>query len=514
MRALFVLLAAGVAGSIALVHCSSSDGPVTTADAGDQDVDERPPTPAEWDRAVTRPDDQAATQQRASCTFKRGSMPAETLGKGTPVDKDIPIQNIVVIVQENHSFDNYFGRFGKFAGRNDVESAPDNASNPGVTNVPDDAGVDGSSSDGGTPVSVPYTHNPHLCTLDTNHEWSGTHQEWNNGAMDGFVKANEGWSEIGLSKTADPALKKGDRAMLFYDERDIPFYYDLAKTFAIADHYHAPVLGPTWPNRMYVYAATSFGETTNSFPDISAYPYPAQDATVLDELEKRHVDWELYTDGTPSAGIVYNVAGASRWNSRHINAAMSEFMTRAAAGTLPSVAFVDAVTTAEGPEGNDEHPPGQIQIGQKFVSDVVHALMKSPQWAHTALFITWDEHGGYYDHLPPPAACPPDDKQPKLEPGDTTKGGFDHYGVRVPLIVVSPYAKKGYVGHTTYDHTSITRFIEAKFKIPALSNRDANADPLMDLFDFGTPAFATPPTIAEPAINQSEVDYCKANFGK
>ncbi len=449
-------------------------------------------------------------------------MPAETLGKSTAVDKDIPIENVVVIVQENHSFDNYFARFGKYAGRTDVESAPDNASNPGVAladagdaSVLLDGGSDAAPGDGGAqPTSVPFAHNPHLCTLDTNHEWSGSHDEWNNGAMDGFVKANEGWSELGLSKTADPSLKSGARAMFYYDERDIPFYYDLAKTFAIADHYHASLLGPTWPNRMFVYAATSFGQTTNTFPDIKAYPYPQNDATILDELEKRHVDWELYTDGAPSAGVVYAAAGASRWDGRRISANMTTFLSQASTDTLPAVAFVDAVTTAEGPEGNDEHPPGQIQIGQKFVASVVRALMKSPQWAHTALFITWDEHGGYYDHLPPPAACPPDDKAPILEKGDTTKGVFDRYGVRVPLIVVSPYAKKGYVGHATYDHSSITRFIEAKFKVPALTGRDANADALMDLFDFTKPTFATPPDIAEPAINQSEVDWCKANFGK
>src|ERR1035437_10200420 len=135
---------------------------------------------------------------RASCTFKRGAMPAETLGKSTPVDKDIPIDTVVVVMMENHSFDNYLGRFAKYSGET-AESAPDTASNP--TQV-GDAGT-GDAGDGGGPASYPYTHNPHLCTLDTNHEWDGSHLEYDNGAMDGFVVANEGWDVASLAKGAD-----------------------------------------------------------------------------------------------------------------------------------------------------------------------------------------------------------------------------------------------------------------------------------------------------------------------
>jgi phospholipase C len=141
--------------------------------------------------------------------------------------------------------------------------------------------------------------------------------------------------------------------------------------------------------------------------------------------------------------------------------------------------------------------------------------MSGPQWAHAALFITHDENGGFYDHVPPPAACPPDSTPPVVVPGDTADGGFDIYGMRVLLIAVSPYAKKAYVGHTVYDHTSITRFIEAKFKIPALTARDANATPPTDLFDFtDPPGFATPPTLTPPTIDPTELAYCEATFGK
>ena len=133
--------------------------------------------------------------------------------------------------------------------------------------------------------------------------------------------------------------------------------------------------------------------------------------------------------------------------------------------------------------------------------------------AHTALFITHDENGGFYDHVPPPAACAPDGTKPILSPGDTTPGGFDLLGIRVLLIAVSPYARKGYVGHHVYDHSSIARFIEARFDLPALTARDANAEPPTDLFDFASPpAFATPPALTTPTVDPGELQYCVTTF--
>ncbi len=464
-------------------------------DAAVPDADTRPPTPPEWDRTVTRPDDATASASRASCKYARGAMPAETLGTSSPVDKDIPIENIVVVVQENRSFDSYYGHLAKFARRVDIESAPDS-----TTNL-DKFGV-----------AHPYQHATHRCFLDTSHSWSGTHREVNGGKMDGFFLANE---EASGADAAAPvsSLGSGERALWWYDERDLPFYYALGSTFAIADHYHCSVQGPTWPNRMFVYAASSFSQTHNELPDLSTYPFPANDAAIFDELEKRHVDWAIYTDGPPGPAVLFGLALLNRWGRNPVHP-FADFLAQAKAGTLPQVAIVDAHAPLDSSgSGQDEHPPGDIQVGQKFESDIVHALFASPQWAHVALFLTYDEHGGIYDHVPPPSACPPDAKPPIIASGDPA-GGFDQLGVRVPLTVVSPYAKRAYVGHATYDHASITRFIEAKFKLPALSGRDANADPLFDLFDFAHPPFVTPPTIPEPTIDQAELDYCKATFGK
>jgi phospholipase C len=235
---------------------------------------------------------------------------------------------------------------------------------------------------------------------------------------------------------------------------------------------------------------------------------------IMDELDKRGITWSIYVDSFPHIPRVGAATGASfmsRWDNQIKT--MSQFSSDAKHGTLPQVTFVDAKIT-EDANGNDEHPPGDIQLGQKFVSDRVHELFASPQWKSLALFITYDEHGGIYDHVAPPPACPPDDIEPKLENDEDQEfaGRFDRLGVRVPFILVSPFAKKAYVSHKTYDHTSITRFIEAKFRLPALSNRDANADPLLDLFDFDRAPFASPPSIAPAIVDSSRLDTCRSIF--
>jgi phospholipase C len=139
-------------------------------------------------------------------------------------------------------------------------------------------------------------------------------------------------------------------------------------------------------------------------------------------------------------------------------------------------------------------------------------MMSSPQWPHSALIVTFDEHGGLFDHVAPPPACAPDDIAPITNPNDNAPGGFDNYSMRVPLVVVSPYAKPHFVSHAVYDHTSITRFIETRFKLPALTKRDANADPLTDMFDFKKAAFATPPQLPTPQVDQQKLDDCIQQF--
>jgi phospholipase C len=464
-------------------------------------VDPRPPTPAEWDRAVTRPDEAVASADRAACKFERGALPDETLGAAVPTGKDIPIETIVIVMQENRSFDHYFGRFNQYAGRTDVESPPERASNP------DRSGPVSSSTH-------PWQHAGHHCFLDTAHGWTKVHHQIADGKMDGFYETNH---DIEGETTPDPtmALRDGERAMWWYDERELPFYYALAKEYGLGDHYFSSVPGPTWPNRMYLLAGTSFGLVENTFPNVDAFPFPTNDAVVLDELEKRHVDWKLYTSGgPPGAATVLGFGLGTRWN-RSVTGTIDDYFAEAAAGKLPPVVFIDPNALRSGEaEGDDEHPPAQLQIGQRFVAEITRALMRSPQWARAALFFTYDEHGGLYDHLPPPPACAPDAKTPVGKNGVAFEGAFDRYGVRVPFVVVSPYAKRGFVSHGVYDHTSVLRFIQAKHRLPALSARDANALIPTDFFDFqASPRLATP-ELPDPAIDQGELAYCRQTFAK
>lgn len=477
--------------------CSKSD----PAPPPPPEPDPRPPTPAEWDRPVVRSDEAAASAARASCKFTRGALADETLGAQIPTGKDIPIETIVVIMQENRSFDHYFGRFGKYAGRTDVESPPDGAANP------ERAGEVSAAT-------YPWQHAGHHCFLDTAHSWRNTHRQIGDGKMDGFFETNH---EIKGETMPDPtmALRHGERAMWWYDERELPFYYALAKEFGLADHYFSSVPGPTWPNRMFLNAGTSFGLTANTLPDIDAYTFPDNDAVIQDELEKRHVDWKMYSDGPPSVAAVVGFQLTNRWAPREVKFTMNELFADAAAGKLPPVVFIDPDAFKTGTyRGDDEHPPAHLQIGQKFIADIVLALMKSPQWSKMAIFITYDEHGGLYDHVPPPKACPPDDKPAIDDEYQPVEGKFDLYGVRVPLMVVSPYARRGHVSHTLYDHTSILRFIQAKHRVPALTGRDANANVPIDFFDFAAPPNLALPSLPEPVIDQGELTYCSQTFSK
>jgi phospholipase C len=146
-----------------------------------------------------------------------------------------------------------------------------------------------------------------------------------------------------------------------------------------------------------------------------------------------------------------------------------------------------------------------------FLWNIVNAVIHSPQWPHLALLITFDENGGIYDHVPPPPACIPDDLPPQLPVG-APPAAFDRYGFRVPLIAVSPYARPHYVSHHVFDHTSLTRFVEARYTIGALTARDANAEPVFDLFDFTSPQMLDVAPLPAPSVNTADLDYCRLTF--
>lgn len=474
---------------------ATKDAPVADAE---QEAEAAPlwPTPPAWNATVKGPaSDSAAAANRAACKFKRGDMPAATLGPSFPLDGKNPIKHVVVLMQENRSFDTYLGHLYKYEGKTikDINSAPDNTTNPDSMGKPH-----------------PYRHAPQLCFADTDHSWRGSHLDWDNGKNDGFYQVNNGT----LIDDAGQNLLDGDRALWWYDERDIPFYYSLYSTFAISDAYFCALLGPTYPNRDYLYAGTSLGVTGSDFPDVSSYSKVPSNLVIFDELAQRGTSFTIFVTSTPGVQTVLGLGGvALRYPGLVVEKPIADFYTMAKAGTLPQVSFVDPDLAGEGPHGDDEHPPAQIEVGQQSTWKVVDAVLESPQWADTALFLTYDEGGGEYNHVSPPAACAPDDIKPILKGSDVgTPGEFNQLGFRVPVVVVSPYAKKGFVSHTTYSHTSITRFIEAIYKVPALTARDANANPFSDMFDWTSPPFMKPPSFPEPAVNKAAVAFCNAHY--
>jgi phospholipase C len=419
--------------------------------------------------------DEAATA-RAACTFTAGTSPGLSIAKDAPLGKQIPIDTIVVVMMENRSFDHLLEALPAF-GQPDADVAP-----AGVTNNDTD----------GTPIAS--FHLSPYCFDDPNHGWKEVHMEWDSGAMDGFVTAN--------NYNGDPSIPAdGKRAMGYYTDADLPWLYSVANTFALADRNFASLLGPTFPNREYLYAGTTFGHTGNAV-------FTNDEPTIMQALNTANVDWREYNTTLPGLEIF---AATYIANFDH-QSSIDQFYTDAAAGKLGQVNFVDPDLYSNNfGERNDFHPPGDIQGGQKFMHDVVDAVMKSPQWPHAAVILTFDEHGGIYDHVPPPPACAPDAIAPQLSPGDPP-GDFKTLGVRVPLIVVSPYAKKHYVSHSVFDHTSITRFIETRFGMPALTARDANADPLSDLFNFKTVQFAAPPPLPDATIDAQKLADCLALY--
>lgn len=389
---------------------------------------------------------------RPLCTARAGSVPLPSAPKGK-ARADIPVQHILVLMQENRSFDHYWGKLNlpQFYGH-EVDGLKDSMSNT------DKAGT-----------GIPVFHQTDLCAPDLDHSWEGMHTDWNNGKNDQF------------------ALNMGRVAMGYYDQSDIPFYYELANQFAIADRYFCPAMGPTYPNRFFLWTGTAFGNTGSPKPKNKN---EFRQKTIFDVLDKYKISWRYYTDyfGEFAGGPGYLALFQPLYRrSKAKVRTLEDFATDAKNGTLPDVAFIDANENA----GEDEHPNANPQIGQAWVAARLQALMNSPSWKDSVLFLTYDENGGFFDHVAPPSACPPDNHLPR---------DFDRYGFRVPFLAVSPFAKRHFVSHKVYDHTSILKFIETKYNLPALTGRDANADGLLDMFDFSHPNYALPKLPFSPQV--------------
>jgi phospholipase C len=346
-----------------------------------------------------------------------------------------PIKHIVVIVEENHTFDNYFGTY---PGANGIAGASSQPS----TNSPN------------AQLVAPFMIDTTTISRDLNHTWESAHQAYDGGKMDGFVIASNSSLSMGHF---DPTL--------------IPDYWDYASQFVLLDDFYTSVMGPSLPNHLYLIAGQSGGLTSDAvagvldFKSSSVYNNTFYFKTIMDELDASNISWKYYAGGD---SVLNNWNPLPAFASFKINptrmlnlAVPQQFFTDVTNHTLPSVVWV-----MPGTDQTSEHPPYDISVGEQNTVSIVNAIMASEYWDSTAIFLTWDDYGGWYDHVRPP---------------QVDQFG---YGFRVPCLVISPYARQGVVDHTQGDFTSILKFVETVYSLPPLTARDAYASDLMEAFDF------------------------------
>ena len=397
------------------------------------------------------------------------------------------LQHIVFMVQENRTFDHYFGQLGAYRAANGLGAASDiDGLPPGAWNA----------ADNGTII-----HSFHLgttCVEELSDDWFESHVDMNENhagsstvLMDGFVHIAGGYA-----LAFDELDTTGVRAMGYYDENELPYYYFLASQFATSDRWFSPIPTESIPNRIYLTAATSAGHVhapTDTFPCCE----PQIPKTIFHELQAAGVSWKIYyTDTLPNGQPLTDLSQFwPSFASQHAGniVPVSQYFTDLANNTLPSVAYIQAGLAS----GRDEHPGGQttvgeggndVQKGALYVSSLINGLMNSTSWMSSAFILSYDEGGGFYDHVPPQPAVLPDNTQPlDLIPADSIvnpQGTFNLTGFRLPLIVVSPFSKSHYVSHTTADNTAILTLIETRFGLPSLTKRDAAQMDMTEFFDF------------------------------
>lgn len=364
------------------------------------------------------------------------------------------IQQVVFIIKENRTFDNYFGTF------------------PGA-----DGATSGTISTGEV---IPLGRTPDRTSRDIDHSFNGAVKAINGGAMDQFDLIPGG------------NLHGDYLAYTQLLEQDIPNYFALARYFTLGDAMFSSLTGPSFPNHLYTVGAQSGGAINNPSNSGGKWgcdsddgslvqvmdstgtitrTYPCFDfATLVDSLQSAGLTWKYYAPSQGQSGYIWNALDAIAhirltdiWNTNV--APPSQFLIDAQNGELPNVSWVVV--------GNgSEHPPGSSCVGENTTVAQLNAVMRGKQWASTAIFVTWDDFGGFYDHVPPPSV---------------DKLGF---GPRVPLLIVSPFAKPGFVSHTVYEFSSLLKFVEDRWNLAPFTDRDAQANDMFDSFDFNQPALA------------------------
>jgi phospholipase C len=468
----------------------------------------------------------SANQDRALAVLGRtqlrgpDSLPNPNALPGTPDPTLANIEQIVVCMLENHSYDNFFGclppnrsfTIAGTAGTGTLDGLtmtnPNGDSglawNPyGVTNT--NPYSNGSTLKGfQMPTTVQIADQP-------SQDWAASHAQYDGGSCAGFALSASGPVAMGYWGAGFPASSS------YGVLPGLPFVYALAQTFPVADRWFCDLLGQTDPNRRYLIAGTSNGMTDDIvFPTsegaveglISGTPSQIaatleQDAllatpangTIFDRLEAFGITWCDYTasypTGTTAELYPLDDAVATQLSYKPMDASSSSlvptkstksttttFFDDCASGNLPQFSLIDMNYSTQSQEN-----PQDISVGEAYFKQIVQAIVNSPQWKTTMLIVTYDEHGGYYDHVPPPVALAPDAVAPVVAPGGSLYDGFCRYGFRVPAFVVSPYAIYNGVTHGVHDHTSMLAMVERKWNLPAMTYRDANANDLTDFLD-------------------------------
>ena len=462
-----------------------------------------------------------------------GPLPRPSLPAGTDL---LPqIRHIVVLMMENHSYDNYLGMLH---GRG--EGFPlGGDGKPEVSNL----------GTGGESVRAYHMPSTFQRPRIPSQSWHASHLQWGGGKCDGFVTSTQTVvSTAGAASDADAAAV----GMGYWSEADLPFYYGLARTFPLADHWFSSCLGPTFPNRRFLIAGTAHGLIDDSPYDLLDYP-PA--GTIFDMLTRHGISWANYHPVAAGKSKFRRYGDHKRRMARrrlmslgrsfpavpngvqkdlqftadiyplgigrymqHVRST-DQFFADADNGTLPSFSIVDPDF-----DNYSEENPQDIRKGESFAAEVISRVMHGKGWSRTLLIWLYDEPGGYYDHVPPPSAIPPDDVEGRSLVGSPTRlqallrpffpglvkneenltegpHRYDRYGFRVPAVLVSPYARPDYVCTEVLDHTSVLKLAEQKWNLPALTARDATASSPLDALDLTRPpAFLEPPSLPEPSL--------------
>jgi phospholipase C len=424
-------------------------------------------------------------------------------GTATGCSKITDIEHVVIFIQENRSFDHYFGSYRGVRGFADA-SAAFQQPYPGNTSPPANVLL---------PFHLDTTKTNSACTPDITHDWLPQHQSWNNGAMNGFVTSR-------LPINANDAVL----SMGYYTRADIPYYYGLADGFTLCDNYFCSVIGPTDPNRLYTMAASIDPAGQNGGPLLqtlvtnrSSFFGKLTYTTMPEQLQARGISWKVYT--SPDQNILNGIfsdnvlsyfknfqdPSSPLYQNAFLPQFPIDFLSDAATGNLPQVSWVIASVL------DSDHPPAPSLFGELTLSAMLGALVANPaQWAKTAMFLTFDENGGFFDHVAPVTAPPGTAGEYVTAPavpdptvvGSPAISGPIGLGFRVPMLIISPFSQGGYVSSDLFDHTSVLRFLETRFgaEVPNLSAwRRATVGDMTSAFSFGKTDL-TLPSLPNPAL--------------